>query len=189
MKKIIAIILSLTMMLGAAAMAENAEKDSIGTVSVNGEFNIRGKIPEGYRLAIVDTANDMITATIKSDDPTKPWMTLNIAFNDSYTQDGKALRLNDISEEEIAIIQESFRESMDNPTFEFKETGLGTKVMVTRGMLGDVSLIDFYSIYNSYEIDMVAIPGEEAAEKTLPEEIVQSVLHFMTEMDFVEIAG
>ena len=185
MKKIAAMILCLALMLGCTAMAENA-KENIGTVSVNGEFNIQGVIPEGYRLAIVDQDNNMITATVKTEDPTKPWMTLNIAFNDSYTQDGRALRLNDISEEEIAIIQDSFQESMDDPTFEFRETGLGTRVMITRGTLSGVSLIDFYSIYNSYEIDMVAIPGEEAEDKTLPEEIVQTVLDFMTQMDFIE---
>ncbi|MBR0386464.1 MAG: hypothetical protein IJH85_01615, partial [Clostridia bacterium] len=117
---------------------------------------------------------------------TKPWMTLNIAFNDTYTQDGKALRLNDVSEEEIALIQESFQESMTEPTFEFRETGLGTRVMLIRGTLGGVSLMDFYSIYNSYEFDMVVIPGEGAEDKTLPDEIVDMVLDFMTQMDFEE---
>ena len=133
MKKIIALILCLTMMLGCAATAEEAKKENIGKVSVNGDFNIKGVIPEGYKLSIIDSDSSIITATITTEDPTKPWMTLNIAFNDTYTQDGKALRLNDVSEEEIALIQESFQESMTEPTFEFRETGLGTKVMLIRG--------------------------------------------------------
>ena len=186
MKKIIALILCLAMMLGCAAVAEEAKKENIGKVSVNGDFNIKGVIPEGYKLSIIDSDSSIITATITTEDPTKPWMTLNIAFNDTYTQDGKALRLNDVSEEEIALIQESFQESMTDPTFEFRETGLGTRVMLIRGTLGGVSLMDFYSIYNSYEFDMVVIPGEGAEDKTLPDEIVDMVLNFMTQMDFEE---
>ena len=188
MKKIFALILCLAMMLGAAAAETAAEKETIGAVDVNGSFTIKSHLPEDYRLTIVDANSSMTTARIATEDNTRPWITLNIAFNDSYTQDGKALRMNDISDEEIALIQESFTNEMTDVSFEFKETDLGTKVMITRGQLGGLNVIDLYSIYNSYEVDIVVLPGEGAETQTLPEDIVKTVLTFMSEMDFEEDA-
>ena len=46
MKKIIAMILSLALLLGCAAgFAEAEEKAVLGTVNVNGVYKIQGKIP------------------------------------------------------------------------------------------------------------------------------------------------
>ena len=51
MKKIIAILLSLALLLGCAAgLAEGAEKQSFGTIRVNGEFTLKGSLPEGYKV-------------------------------------------------------------------------------------------------------------------------------------------
>ena len=51
MKKIIAILLSLALLLGCAAgQAEGAEKQSFGPIRVNGEFTLTGSLPEGYKV-------------------------------------------------------------------------------------------------------------------------------------------
>ena len=53
MKKIISILLSLALLLSCvAALAETVAKETLGTLSVNGEFTIEAPIPEGYRMKI-----------------------------------------------------------------------------------------------------------------------------------------
>ncbi len=51
MKKVILILLCLALTLNfASAVAETAEKTAIGTISMNGAFELRGVLPEGYQL-------------------------------------------------------------------------------------------------------------------------------------------
>ncbi len=52
MKKMLAILLCLSMLLGCAAMAET-EKDSLGVVNVNGAFELKCALPEGYSLEVL----------------------------------------------------------------------------------------------------------------------------------------
>ena len=60
MKKIIAIMLSILMLLGCAAAetAAPAEKTSIGTISINGAFNLQCGLPEGYKPKIEVIVDD-----------------------------------------------------------------------------------------------------------------------------------
>ena len=63
MKKIVAMILCLALAIGCcAAVAETAEKESIGKVNVNGDFEIKCAIPEGYKVSITDASDDKIIA-------------------------------------------------------------------------------------------------------------------------------
>ena len=78
MKKIIALVLSLMMLLiCAAAMAETAEKEDMGVLKVNKAFNIKySKLTNGYEVNI-QTQNDMtIIANIVTKDKTLPRMNL-----------------------------------------------------------------------------------------------------------------
>ena len=66
MKKVIALLLSLTLLLSCAAVfAENApEKEQLGTINVNGEFNLKCALPEGYRVIVADAQSAHLLATI-----------------------------------------------------------------------------------------------------------------------------
>ena len=48
MKKIVAVMLCLAMLLGCFSAL--AEYTNIGAVNVNGDFEVRGVLPEGYTL-------------------------------------------------------------------------------------------------------------------------------------------
>ena len=51
MKKILAILLSLALLLGcAAAVAETAEKTYLATVDMGGAFELQCAVPEGYTI-------------------------------------------------------------------------------------------------------------------------------------------
>ena len=99
MKKIIAMLLSLALLLGCAAgMAEDAaaEKEIFGHIQINGEFTLKGILPEGYRIVPFEESEDAFLALINSDDPTQPRMTLAIAYDETYSD---VERLNDLGDE------------------------------------------------------------------------------------------
>ena len=187
MKKIIALMLGLTLLLGCAALAEDAGKETLGTLNVNGAFQIKGQIPEGYRLSILDADNTNIHALISSEAADKPQMTLSIAFNDLFTgEDGTAMRLNDVDAEGIEAIKASFLEQIPDAAFEDAETALGTRLLVVKGHVDEnSSVVVFYSVYASYEIELVAVMGMNAGDVDLTEDQVQTIIDFLTNLDFV----
>ena len=187
MKKIIALLLGLTLLLGCAALAEDAGKETLGTLNVNGAFQIKGQIPEGYRLSILDADNTNIHALISREEADKPQMTLSIAFNDLFTgEDGTAMRLNDVDAEGIEAIKASFLEQIPDAAFEDAETALGTRLLVVKGHVDEnSSVVVIYSVYASYEIELVAVMGMNAGDVDLTEDQVQTIIDFLTNLDFV----
>ena len=186
MKKSIALLLCLSMLLVCCAVPAGADgKESLGqVVSVNGSFNIRYRLPEGYKLTITEQTGSSVEASVASDAADKPRLILSVSFNDLYTQDGVAMRLNDLSEEELSIIKESFLESADDVEFRDSETSLGTKVLIVKGLLGNDNFVDVYSIYNSYEIEALVLAGPEAENGVLTEDQIRMVVDFFGDIDF-----
>lgn len=185
MKKALILILSLALLLCSAASAEVAEKEEIGVVGVNNLFSIRGRMPEGYRISYLSTDPSAIIATVMTDDPGKPWIDLSIMFNDSYTQDGKGMRLNEVSDEDMALIRESFVENISDAAFDESETALGTKLLIVRGSMGGTDVLDVYTIYESYEIEALvkAVDGGK-----LTDEQAAMIVDFFSDIDFVPAA-
>ncbi|MBR2822602.1 MAG: hypothetical protein IKE24_02815 [Clostridia bacterium] len=187
MKKIIAMILGLTLLFGCTAQAENAGKENFGTLNVNGEFQIRGQIPEGYRLSILDSNSTNIYALISSEEAGKPQMTLSIAFNDLFTgEDGTAMRLNDVEDEGIEAIKAGFQEQIPDAVFEDAETALGTRLLVVRGHVDeDSGIVVFYSVYQSYEVELAVVMGMDDGDVDLTEEQIAKIIDFLTNLDFI----
>ena len=178
MKKIIAMLLSLAMLLACAAgLAETVEKTDLGTVvNVNEAFRIRGKIPEGYRLSILNQNQMFIRCRMTSEDAKKPTVDLSIAFSEDWAD---TERLNDVSDEDLAEIEASFQEE-DEVSIEYRETGMGTKLMVVTESKDDIDYAAIYTIYKGYELEFVMEPGEEP----LTEENIQMLVDFITEIEF-----
>ena len=180
MKKIIALVLSLMMLLiCAAAMAETAEKEDMGVLKVNKAFNIKySKLTNGYEVNI-QSQNDMtIIANIVTKDKTLPRMNLAIAFNDEW---GETERLNDVSEEDMEEIKDSFFEEYDEIEFDMKETALGTKLLIAKVPGGQDAYV--YTIYLGHEIEIHLVPGDEQVELT--DEDIERVVAFLGDMEFV----
>ena len=190
MKKIVALILALAMIICCAAMAETPAKETLGTLNVNSAFQIKCQMPEGYKLAILSSDNSNIYAAVTSEEEGKPQLTLSIAFSDIFTEeDGTALRLNDLPEEDIEAIRADFREQLSDATFQDAETALGTRLLIVKGRLdADSSVVIFYSVYKSYEVELVATMGQDLDAQDLTEEQTQTIIDFLTNMDFDEIA-
>ena len=176
MKKIIAVMLCAVMLLGcASALAEAA---NIGTVNVNGAFEVRGVLPEGYTMETSEMENGGLVSVITSEDPAKPMLYLSIMFDDMYADVEK---LNDLDDNAIAYLESTFDEY--DVDISYTETAHGTKLLVAKELNGEFA--DVYTIYEGYEFEFVLVPTLEGGADSLTEEQIQLVIEFLGNLEFV----
>ena len=159
---------------------EMSGTEKLGKLSVNGEFEITCKLPQDYKLQVVDVRGENIIASVTSEDITKPQMYLSIAYDELY---GDVDRMNDLSNEELAILEDSFKE-MDQVEIEYRQTGLGTKLMVVREVGNGQKFIDILSVYKGYFVEFNMTPNPNAAVQDLTEEQIQLAIQFLTDVRF-----
>ena len=152
----------------------------LGKLNVNGEFELTCKLPEGYKLQVVDMRGESIIASVLPDDMIRPQMYLSIAFDEAYAE---VDRMNDMTDEELAILEESFRK-MNQVEIEYRETGLGTKLLVVREVGDDTDFVDFLSVYKGYFVEFVMTPNPNAAVQELTEEQIETAIQFLTDVMF-----
>ena len=177
MRKMLAILLCLAVLLGCSAMAETAEKTYLATVNMNGAFELKCALPEGYEIDEIESTDETYIAQFIADGD-RPLLALSIAYNELYSD---VQRMNDLDEEALAMIENYFREE-DNVDISYTETAYGTKLMVVKEMEDTVSYVDFYSVYLGYEIEIVVA---SMTEDGLTDEQIQMVIDFLSELDFV----
>jgi len=174
MKKITALALSLIMILCAVcAFAEDTGKTEIGTLKVGEAFSIQSKLPEGYTYRPV-LATELNMVGMLSAGEGKPVVTVSIAYNEEYAE---TERFNDVDEETVEEIRQSFLEVDEEVTFEDLETTYGTRLLKVTGD----GFVDIYTIYKSYELEFV-MTGEGMSD-----EYVQMLVDFISDMDFVAV--
>ena len=159
-------------------------KEKLGSLNVNGEFSIQCRIPEGYKLQVVNMNGTKIVASVLSEDLSRPQLYLSIAYDESY---GDVARMNDLTDEELKLLEDSFTE-MNDVEIEYRETGYGTKLLIAREVGTDTDFVDILSIYQGYFVEFNMTPNPNAADQTLTEEQVQMCIDFLTEVDFVPVA-
>lgn len=184
MKKIIAIILSLVMLLCAAsAMAEAAQqKTTLGTVSINGAFTLQCGLPEGYKTIPLSVTISQVIAEIRSEDPNAPVMQVSVAYDEKYYD---VDRLNDLDQEELAMLEQTYIDDDPDVEITYGETGYGTLLLIARHETESMDFISFFSIYKGYCVEFVLMPSETAEDKNLTEDQLRISVDFLTELDFV----
>lgn len=158
--------------------AGNAQK--LGKLNVNGEFELTCRIPDGYKLQVVDLRGESIIASVTSDDITKPQMYLSIAYDELYAD---VERMNDLSEDDLAVLEESYAAEYQ-VDIEYRETGHGTKLMVVKEIGEKEAFVNFLSVYKGYLVEFNLTPNPNLANKTLTEEQIQMCIDFLTDVDF-----
>ena len=184
MKKAIAILLCLALMLGcAAAVAETAEKEkeTMGTINMNGAFELRCTLPEGYQVTTVAEEPSCYRATITSADGDKPGMTISIAYEELYSD---VERLNDLDDENRALLEDTFREE-DNVEISYMETAYGTQLMVIKEITDGIDYVDFFTVYKGHVIEFVLTQTLANIGVPLTEEQIQRAVQFLSDLDFV----
>ena len=181
MKKIIALALCLAVLLACAAAPAETAKESMGILKVSKAFDIRySTLPDNYTLHITQQNDMVIIASIRSANEALPQMSLVIAFNDEWADTEK---LNEVSEEDLQAIKDSFSKEYPDLTFGMKETYYGTKLLTVTAPSGQDAYV--YTIYKGHEIEIHLYPG--AAQAALNDSDIGRVIAFLSDMDFVQI--
>ncbi len=180
MKKIVAFILALFML--SCAAAEEAPKVAIGNISINGAFSLQCSLMDGYSVTPISVNRDQIIARIASADKTKPEMVLSVAFDEIYSE---VDRLNDLTNEELSLIEETF--TVVDPTIEitYDETRYGTRLLVAKQLDDTYNYVDFFTIYKGYFVEFILTAGEKAEDKTLTEDQIRMCVDFLSDLDFI----
>ena len=191
MKKMIAVIVSLAMLFCAAtATAQEPQgKVTIGTVSVNGAFTLQCGIPDGYRITEPEKdklseyySGDDLTLSFVSDDPNAPVMQLSVAYDEMYAD---VERMNELDDEAMAILEESFIENDPEVGITYTETGYGTRLLVARFTEELQNAVVFFSIYKGYDVEFALVPSATAETRELTEEQIAVSIDFLTDLDFI----
>ena len=179
MKKIIALVLSLMMVLCAfSALAEETtvEKTDMGVLDVNGTFKIQSKLPEGYSYEPVEVSDLSMFGLLTAGED-KPVIMMSIAYNEQYAD---VERFNDLPEEAVELIRESFKEEDEEATFEDLETAYGTRLL----KVTDPDFVDIYTVYKGYEMEFYIFT---VTEEGITDADVKMLVDFISDMDFVAL--
>ena len=182
MKKLIALLLALALMLGCcAALSETAAKTVLGSINMNGAFRLECNLPDNYEIEIADKDNESLLAIISTEDETKPMMFLAIEFDEIYYD---VKRMNDMTEDQLQQIVDTFIMEGDEVSVSYRETSHGTKLMIVKDAADYVDYVAIISVYEGYmiEFDMLASGTEEEG---LTEEQIQMCIDFLSDLDFI----
>lgn len=171
---------SMTTKLDKPVVIEEEGTTTLGTLTVNGEFELTCKLPEGYKLQVVEMRGESIIASVTSDDVTKPQMYLSIAYDELYAD---VQRMNDLDEDRRIILEQSFT-SMDDVDITKSETHLGTELMVVRNVGSGTDFVDFVSIYDGYLIEFNMTPNPSLGDQRLTDEQIEVAIQFLTDVMF-----
>ena len=186
MKKIIAILLSLALLLGCAAgLAEEQEpqKQIFGSIRANGDFTLKGVLPEGYMVRPFELTDDSILIELIPEDETRPEMVLSVAYDETYSD---VKRLNDLDDDALAVLEATFTDTDPYVNITYDETGYGTRLMVARTTSDTYDYLDIFTIYDGYFVEFVMIPSKAAGKLHLTDEETELCNTFLTALDFVE---
>lgn len=158
------------------------ETASMGVLNVHGKFQLRCKVPEGYQMQVFSVPNSTrLTATLVAEAGKSPQMMLTVAFNEMYAN---VERMNDLTDEELATIKESYTD-MNDVEFTEGETAEGTTLLIAKETGSDEDFVSILSLYKGYSIEFVISPDPDAADHTLSDAQVQTAIDFLSNLEFI----
>ena len=180
MKKIWTVLLCLALVLGCSAALAQEEKTNLGVINVNGAFTLKCAMPENYRVEVADVNSTGLRANILPLDAAKPSMILIVEFDDLCAD---VERLNDLSDEDLALLESTYSEYKVDITY--GETAHGTKLLIAREVGNDEDFVSVFSIYKGYQVEFIMLPGEGSA--TLTDGQIQQCIAFLSDLDFIPV--
>lgn len=153
----------------------------IGTLNVNGQFVIQGKIPEGYHLQLISSQSSRLIAALTAEDAQRAQMMLTISFDETYAD---VERLNDLSEEAMDALKQSYMD-MNEVAFSEMATAAGTKLLIAREIGNDEDFISIFSLYKGFDIEFLLSPNPGAGSQSLTDAQLQTAVDFLSDLEFL----
>ena len=177
MKKLIALLLTLMMLVGVALPVMAEEAPHKHAVAYDDTMTVEVVIPEGYTVEESSVMGSLILVLAPIDEA-QTYLCTIIGHDEDRAE---VERLNDLSDEEIQAIAAEFCEDLNNPTVSFSETGMGTKLIVINDNNveeGDTAIV--VTLYKGYFLTTYVFPAGE----TVTDAEIEMAVQFYTDMDF-----
>lgn len=177
MKKLIALLLSLMLVVGLMLPAMAEEAPTKLSIVYDDTMSVEVVIPDGYTIDETNVMGSLLLIMTPIDENGNYFCTI-VAHDEERAA---VERLNDLSDDEIQAIADEFCADLNDPTISFGETGMGTKLLIIddNGVDGtDTTVI--ITVYKGYFLTTYVFPAGETvtdAEKAM-------AIQFYTDMDF-----
>ena len=149
MKKILILTCAL-MLLCSAALADSA------AIDFQNRFELRGDLPAGWRCAILSQSDMTLEGEIRPEDPSAAGMQVYISFNESYAAVPDLQHLDPADLEQV----KAFFSLENEVDFDMLQTASGLSLLVIRETGADQDFLDFYTVWQGYEIELTLFAGE-----------------------------
>lgn len=174
MKKCFALLLALTLVMGASLASATELEVSQATT----EFDVTLEIPEGYE-AVQDRENGNLYIDILPSDKAQPEYWLSIGYSEEY--DG--VTFNDLSEEDVDSIVAEISTAFAAPVWSEATTKEGTQVCVMDETEGESDWALIFTIYKGY---FITVQIEKDDYSMLSEADIQRAVDLLGDMHFVD---
>lgn len=177
MKKLIALMLSLMLLVSVAlpVMAEAAGNKQV--IAYDDTMSIEVVIPEGFTMEETTSGGAVFMVLVPENQSENYYCTVIAPDEDRADIE----RLNDLSDEELQAIAAEFCDGLNNPVVSFAETGLGTKLIVINDNdveAGDTAVVS--TLYKGFFLTTYVFPAGES----VTEEEMNVAIQFYTDMEF-----
>jgi hypothetical protein len=178
MKKMLSLLLCAALLLTcAAALADTA------SVDIRDRFQIKGTLPDGYKLSVLSQDDLVLEGEISSDDPAAPIMRLYVSFNETYAAKDT---LKDMSDQELQVICQSFTEEY-SVTFDRLDTASGVPLLSARETGDSADFLDFYTIFRGHEIELWLSKVDGADDPTLTEAQISRCIELIKTLEIIPL--
>lgn len=177
MKKLIALLLSLMLLVGIALPVMAEEAPHRHTIAYDDTMSVEVVIPDNYAVEEINASGALLLVMTPLDESKNYFCTLIAQDEDNADVE----RLNDLSDEAIQAIADDFCADLNNPAVSFAETGMGTKLIVIDDNDGDGDTVIILTLYKGYFLTTYVFPAGE----TVTEEEKNMAIQFYTDMEFM----
>ncbi len=177
MKKMLSLILCALLTLSCCiSLSEGVQE--IGSVNVNGSYILTAKLPDGYTLKMNAEKEGYLQGELTTEDVLKPQMRFSIAADETYAD---LERMNDMSEEDLAVLESSFEAGSE---ISYGETSEGTKLMIVRSTIDSREYMAIVTYYRGFMIEFDLFAGPDGK---LTDEQEKTAIDFLSDMQFVPV--
>lgn len=176
MKKLLSVVLVLALLLSATCFAESANQKY--RLEYNEELSFDVVYVDGYKTEAAAVNDTFIITMTPEENTTLPEVAIIIVPDEEYP----GLKLNDLTDEEIAAYANALNEDFHNMKWEIKETALGTKVIVANENDAECDYAELVTLYDGYAF---CVYIEHMDGNLIAESEIDNVMQFLSDMDLI----
>ena len=176
MKKFLSVVLVIALVLSTVCFAETENKKY--RLIYNDELSFDVVYVPGYHTNTAVLDDTFVISMTPEENAALPEIAIIVVPDEEYA----GMKLNDLSDEELAIYAASLNEDFHDMKWEIKETTLGTKVIVANENDGSCDYGELVTLYDGYAFSVYM---EHTDGNVITDAEIDVVMQFLSDMDLI----